>query len=130
MTPPGRVFTVSVAACLGWCALAPLSHALPKSVFGELPDLLMMTAFLWPYPLLLALQRILPPDSWTAFLAADLAGLALVGWFARFVDRRWGAAWTRSRSTLVGLFSWPLPLVAVELLAWGAALALGWPVGV
>jgi hypothetical protein len=90
----------------------------------------MMTAFLWPYPLLLALRKLASPDSWGAFLAADLAGLALVGGFARFVDRRWGAAWTRSRSTLVGLFGWPLPLVAVELLAWGVAWALGWPVGV
>lgn len=121
--------TVSIAAYLLLCSLAPLSRALPKSVFGELVDVLMMSAFLWPYPLLLSFQRIVSPDSWVSFLAADVAGLVLVAGMGCAIDRRWGPRMSRLKAGLVGLLGWPVLLGALQLAAIALALVLGWPVG-
>lgn len=133
--PPGeerprrhRVLRVSVLSYLIFCVLAPLSEALPKSVFGEFVDILMMSAFVWPYPLLLSLQRLVSPDSWISFGAADVLGLVLVAGLGRAIDRRWGDRMSAPLAVLAGLVAWPVLLAVVQLVAIGLALALGWPV--
>ncbi len=90
----------------------------------------MMTAFVWPYPLLLAAQQVIRPDAWLSWMVADLVGLGLVWRFAARLQKALGA---RARSGWVwvpiGVLGWPLLLGVVQLLAIGLALALGWPVG-
>ena len=125
-----QVTCVSILSYLLFCSLNPISHVLPKRVFGEFPDILMMTAVLWPYPLLLALQRFVQPDSWFAWGGALFLGLTLIVWLAPIVERILGPRRNDPRFSIpVALIGWPLLLVLVELAVFLAALMLGWPIG-
>ncbi len=124
------VTLISIVTYLLFCSLNPISHILPKQVFGEFPDLLMMTTFLWPYPLLLALQRFIHPDSWIAWGGALLLGLILIVWLALILERILGPRRNDPRFSIpVALIGWPILLVLVELAVFLAALMLGWPIG-
>jgi hypothetical protein len=73
---------------LAFSSLAPLSRPL-KPVIGEAADVLMMTAYLWPYPVLMALQTWPVFESlWPLFI---LAGLGLVVAFAALLRRSFRA---------------------------------------
>jgi hypothetical protein len=85
--------------------------------------------FLWPYPLLLCLQKWIP-ESLEAFIGAWFVGLGLVfgvGLLAQRIARfrRLDAV----AAAVFSLFLWPLPLAVVELTAWAVAASLGWPYG-
>ena len=85
--------------------------------------------FLWPYPLLLCLQKWIP-ESLAAFIGAWFLGLGLVfgvGVLAQRIARIGrpdpGAA------AVLSLLLWPLPLALAELTAWALAAGFGWPYG-
>jgi hypothetical protein len=84
-----------------------------------------MTYFFWPYPLLLCFQRWLGMG-WLETVAADLAGLGVVGWFSMFAHRhleRWRTPmWLQGP---VSLLAWYLPLAGVYSFFW----LLLWPEG-
>ena len=61
------VTRVSIVSYFVLMSLNPISRFLRPGI-GELADLLMMTAFFWPYPLTLSLQKIMHPDHWPAWV--------------------------------------------------------------
>ncbi len=129
-TRPSLMAWAALAGYIPFCCLNPLAHLLSKDVFGEFLDVLMMSAFLWPYPLLLGLQRFVHPDSSWVWLAADLAGLALVFLAASGLDkllcrRELG----RSVRIALGLLCLPVVLGLLEGTVVLIAFSMGWPVG-
>jgi hypothetical protein len=125
------VTRLSVLSYLVLMSLNPISSFLRPAI-GEISDLLMMTAFFWPYPLTLALQKIANPDTWPSWVLGYALGLGLVFmtgvWMDRIlvarVGRRW-VVWT------AGLLAWPVVLILFELgVFFVTAVVLGWPVGV
>jgi hypothetical protein len=90
-----------------------------------------MSALLWPYPLLLSTRKLVHPDSTAAWIVAYVVGLLLVVGCSLWAGRALGRRSDDRRFVVpLGLAGWAVPLVAVELLALGAAAALGWPIGV
>ena len=125
-----QVTLISILTYLLFCSLNPISRVLPKQVFGEFPDILMMTAVLWPYPLLLALQRFIHLDSWIAWGGALLLGLILIVWLALILERILGPRRNDPRFSIpVALIGWPIFLVLVQLGVTLVALILSWPIG-
>ena len=98
---------------------------------GEWTDLFEMTAFLWPYPLLLAIQTIVNPDPLVNWLIADLLGFLIVLGVALLLERALGPrAQRRWVAISLGLISWPIALVLFEVIVWVlATFVLGWPTG-
>lgn len=123
--------TVALGSYSLFCCLPLISSVIPKNrVFGELSDVLMMTGIAWPYPLLLALQRFIQPESWAAFLAADLFGFGLIAAAVWVIEARMGPrAKKLSIAIPLGLTVGPILLGAFELLLVSCAFAAGWPVG-
>jgi len=85
--------------------------------------------FLWPYPLILCLQKVIPSSLW-AFVAAWTLGLgAILGTGAvaqRLVGHgKPGLLLAVPFSFLVGA----APLFLIEFSAWVLAASLGWPYG-
>lgn len=122
---------VSVLSYLVLMSLNPLSRFLRPGI-GEVSDILMMTAFFWPYPLTLALQKIAHPDRWPAWILGYALGLVLVfmtgAWMDRILAARVGRRWVVWSA---GLLAWPVVLILFELgVFFVAAVVLGWPVGV
>jgi hypothetical protein len=108
-------------------SLAPLSGPL-KPVIGEIADVMMMTAYLWPYPLLMALQNWPPFESlWPLVI---LAGLGLVVAFGAVLRQSFHAF---SKPTGWGHVSaavlWYVPLILAQAIFVFVAWSLGYPVG-
>lgn len=59
-----------------------------KPVLGELADVLMMTSFLWPYPLMLALQHWAPSPGMSVFIPVFFGGLLVILFFGIYIQRR------------------------------------------
>ncbi len=57
--PRGPIVMVGVGA-YGLVSLSMPVGRLLKPALGEVADMIMMVGFLWPYPLLLGLQGLLP----------------------------------------------------------------------
>lgn len=107
--------------------------AILRPALGEVADVVMMIGFLWPYPLLLSLQGILPlegPGASVAFGAAIVLGLAIVWLFTTYVQRRLGyETWSDPRAYLWAPWLWSTPLIALQATVYGLAFLLGLPVG-
>ena len=101
---------------------------LAKPALGELADLLGMSAIVWPYPLMLALQTWISPGSlfWLFFLG----GLLLTVGSGFLLQRRFPVlsqrGWLAHASALV---LWCVPLILLEVIVVAAVFAMGYPVG-
>ena len=117
-------FTLEMAACyLAFSSLLPIARSL-KPLIGEFADILQMAAFLWPYPVFLALQTW--PVSQSLWPVVILAGLVLVVAFASWLRKSFRAfseptPWVRVSAVVL----WYVPI----LLAQGILLALVWSLG-
>ncbi len=112
---------------LVFSSLAPLSRPL-KPVIGESADVLMMTAYLWPYPGFMALQSWPVFESlWPLFI---LAGLGLVVAFAAWLGRSFRAfsepTW---RARLAAAVLWYVPLFLSQAILVLVMWSIGYPVG-
>jgi len=112
-----------VACYLAFSSLLPFAQAF-KPVIGELADILQMAAYLWPYPIFLALQ------TWPEFQAPwpllVLGGFGLVVAFAALLRRSFLAfsapnVWAQ----ISALFLWCVPL----FLAQGILILIVWSLG-
>ena len=125
-----RITLVAVVSYTLFCSLSFASQLPPMTVLGEFNDVLQMSAYAWPYPLLLAIQRIVSPDSMICFLLADLFGLALVLGSSLYLERLFGR---RARNPWLalaaGLLVWPIVLGLLQGAVFLAASAADWPVG-
>lgn len=117
-----------MAGCyLAFCSLLPLARPL-KPIIGELADIFQMSAYLWPYPIFLALQTWPVFESlWLLFI---LAGLGLVVAFAALLRRSFCAF---SEPTWQGRVSaavlWYVPLFLSQAILLLVVWSLGYPVG-
>jgi hypothetical protein len=104
-----------------------------KSTLGEVADMLMMVGLLWPYPLLLSLQGLVPAQGLAGLLtsgAAVLLGLGIVWRFTSCVEKWLGYdTWSEPRAYMWAPWLWALPLVALQAAAHGLAILLGLPAG-
>jgi hypothetical protein len=117
-----------MSACyLIFSSLFPLAQPL-ESIIGEFADVLGMTAFLWPYPVFLALQTWLAESLWL-WLLSLVVGLGLVVAFAAllrespaFLEPAW---WTRLSAAVL----WYVPLLVSQATLVVIIWSLGYPVG-
>ena len=123
-----RWLTLEMAGCyLAFSSLAPLSRPL-KPVIGEFADVLMMTAYFWPYPIFMALQTWPVFESlWPLFI---LAGLGLVVAFAALLGKSFNAfseptGWARLSAAVL----WYVPLFLSQAILMLVIWSLGYPVG-
>lgn len=125
---PGCRFVSEMAAgYVLFSGLAVVGH-LAKPALGEVADFLAMSAVVWPYPLMLALQTWVSPGSLSwAFLAGGLFITVLSGLFLqrRFPILSQGTWWSHAAA----LTLWCIPLVVLEAIVVAAVWAMGYPVG-
>ena len=98
-------------------------------IFGELGDAFRMAFFLWPYPLILALQTWISTAS-NFWFAADLLGFGMVIIFGLYLQQLLkisnGSFYTRAWSVLL----FPIPLILLQVfVALFVSVILGLPVG-
>ena len=114
---------------VGFCLLLPLGAA-SIELIGELADVLVLSTYLWPYPLLLSLQGLFEPGNWACILGADILGLGLVlvwgfGMYHMLPERvpiqRVLKPW--------GVVLWYVPLLVFQILVYLLALGADWPMG-
>ena len=129
--PRHRITFIAALSYALFCSTHLLDDALPRNVSGEWTGLLEMTSFLWPYPLLLALQTIVSPNSLVNSFIADLLGFSIVLVVALLLERALGPrAQRRWVAISLGLISWPIALALFEIVVWALAThVLGWPTG-
>jgi hypothetical protein len=117
----------------GIVSVSPLLGAILRPTLGEGADVLMMFGYLWPYPLLFALQGVLPgeePGASIAFGAVCVLGLATVWLFTGYIQRRLGyERWSNPRAYLWAPWLWSIPLIALQAAVYASAFLLGAPVG-
>lgn len=99
-----------------------------EPLLGELADMLAMSAVLWPYPFMLALQTWIPPG--TLFGAFFAGGLLVTVLWGGFLQRRFPVlsnrtSWSRTSALVV----WCIPLVVLELAVIAAVWVMGFPIG-
>ncbi|HSF05048.1 MAG TPA: hypothetical protein VLG10_04590 [Methylomirabilota bacterium] len=130
--PRGPIVMVGVGAYVLVSLSMPIAGML-KPALGEVADMIMMLGFFWPYPLLLSLHGVLPARGPAAVLASAvivMLGLAIVWWFTARAQTRLGhGTWSNPRAFLWAPWLWALPLVALQVAAYGLARLLGLPVG-
>ena len=128
---------VVAAACwyLLFCLLMPIG-ALRGPGGPEVLDVLFMSAYLWPYPLVLSLQHWFNTDSGlnvlvlVFILMLDVLGLGLVLVCTAMVQRRFGPGNPKGwRLFAWSVWIWYPPLLLLQAVVWGIVLALGYPVG-
>ncbi len=86
--------------------------------------------FLWPYPLLLALQSYLPPASASSWVGGLVFGFLIVLATATAAERLLGPRrWVGPRRWAIAAAVTFLPLLVVTLTVWSLAQAAGLPVG-
>jgi len=116
-----------VACYLAFSSLPLLAQAL-KPAIGEFADILQMAAYIWPYPVFLALQTWSVFQSlWPLFI---LAGLALVVAFAALLRKSFHAfseptPWVWASALLL----WYVPLFLAQGILMLIVWSLGYPVG-
>ena len=94
-------------------------------------SLLMPAFFVWPYPFLLTIQRLVPSPSGTVeFVAALALGFVVIGAIAALFERRLGLS-TRlvALAPVVAVLVVVVPLGALTLIGYTLATTLGWPLG-
>ena len=111
-----------------FCLISGMVAAM-GSLVPEPFEILGMAVFLWPYPLLLSLQHWVDPGRLLNLILADVIGLGAVFVTGAIAQRRFGRAIQRRTSILVSTLLWYLPLLVLQLAAWGMAISLGFPVG-
>jgi hypothetical protein len=130
--PRGPIVGVGVVA-YGLVSFSMPMGMILKPTLGEVADVVSMLGFLWPYPLLLSLQSLLPAQGVGAFLAIGvivLLGLGVVWWFTSYVQERLGYdKWSNPRAYVWAPWLWFLPLVALQAAVYGLAFLVGLPVG-
>jgi len=119
----------SISLYLIFCLLAPLG-CLTEQHSTTWLSALQVTALLWPYTLLLALQHWVEPMSPFSFIVADIFGLLLVAVFVEAVLTWWSPDQTNNRILLrLTPFLWYVPLLLVQVAVSALFGALGYPVG-
>ncbi len=130
--PRGPIVVVGIVIYALISLSMPMSIVL-KSTLGEVTDVVMMLGYLWPYPLLLSLQSVLPAQgvgSLVAFGLVVLSGLAIVWSFTSYVQKRLGHDnWSDPRAYVWAPWLWFLPLMALQAGVYGLAFLAGLPVG-
>lgn len=123
-----RRFLIEMLAGYSLFSSLAIVGRIARPVLGELADVLLMSAALWPYGLMLALQTWIPPGSW--FGMFFVGGLLLTILWGIVLQRRFPAL---SRSTwwshACALVLWCVPLVLLEAVVVGAVWAAGFPIG-
>lgn len=123
---------------MGVVAYGLVSFSMPmgmilKPTLGEVADVVSMLGLLWPYPLVLVLQSVLPVRGVGAFLAIGvvvLLGLGVVWSFTSYVQKRLGyGRWSNPRAYLWAPWLWFAPLVALQSVVYGLAFWASLPVG-
>jgi hypothetical protein len=110
-----------------YSSLAVVGH-LAKPTLGEVADFLAMSAVVWPYPLMLALQTWVSPGSLSWLFL--VGGLIVTVLFGILLQRRLpvlsqGTWWSHAAA----LTLWCIPLVVLEAIVVAAVWAMGYPVG-
>ena len=130
--PRGPIVVVGIVA-YGLVSFSMPMGIILKPALGEVADVIMMLGFLWPYPLLLSLQSVLPAQGVAALLAFGvvvLLGLGVVWLFTSGVQERLGHdKWSNPRAYVWAPWLWYLPLVALQAAVYGLAFLVGLPVG-
>ena len=101
-----------------------------KLILGEPADLLMMTAYLWPYPLILALQNWFPKPGIFLFAIVFLVGLFLVlgigTYLEKFIQISSKPKWWVN---FISVIAWYIPLLFVQILVVFIVWIIGYPIG-
>lgn len=130
--PRGPVVVVGIVA-YGLVSFSMPMGIILKPALGEVADVVMMLGFLWPYPLLLSLQSVLPAQGVGASLAYGvvvLLGLGVVWLFTAYVQERLGHdTWGNPRAYVWAPWLWFLPLAVLQAAVYGLAFVVGLPVG-
>lgn len=130
--PRGPVVVVGMVAYGLVSVSMPLGNLL-KPALGEAADVVMMPGVLWPYPLFLSLQSVLPVEGTGAFLAFGFVvalGLIVVWSFTNHVQARLGHdRWANPRAYVWAPWIWFVPLAVVQVAVYGMAVLAGLPVG-
>ncbi len=129
-TAPSTRALVLISASLyaAFCSL-PFLHPTLRTVFGEAADVAQMTAFFWPYPLFLSLLKGLEGNTGT-WILVDLLGLGAVVLGSAYGFRKLRALGVRQWFLYaVAPLIWYLPLLGVQLVAFGIAFVLGMDIG-
>ena len=120
--------TLEMSGCyLAFSSLFLLARPL-KPILGEFADIFQMTAYFWPYPIVLALQTWPVFESlWPLFI---LAGLGLVVAFAALLRKSFHAFfeptwWGRLSAAVL----WYVPLFLAQAILLLVIWSLGYPVG-
>ncbi|TSC75888.1 MAG: hypothetical protein G01um101430_58 [Parcubacteria group bacterium Gr01-1014_30] len=100
------------------------------AVFGEFGDALSMTFFLWPYPLVLALQTWINPSGINFLLFAYPLGLGLVIFFGFYLQRLLKISNESPYSHVWSILLFPIPLILLQVFVAGFVyFVLGLPIG-
>ena len=101
-----------------------------KPILGELADLLSMTAYLWPYPLILALQNWFPQPGFFSLAIVYLIGLFLVLRLGSYLESTFPiSSKPRWLVNLIPIFIWYTPLLFVQILVVFTVWIMGYPIG-
>ena len=130
--PRGSIVIVGIVA-YGLVSLSMPMGIILKPTLGEVADVVTMLGFLWPYPLLLSLQGLLPArgvGAWVAFGMVVLLGLGVVWLFTAYVQERLGLnKWSNPRAYVWAPWIWFFPLVVLQGAVYGVAFLAGLPIG-
>jgi hypothetical protein len=116
-----------VVCYLAFSSLLPLARAV-KPLIGEFADVLQMAAYIWPYPVFLALQSWpLFQSLWPVFI---LAGLVLVVAFTSLLRKSFRAfsepsPWVQASALVL----WYVPLFLAQGILLAVVWSLGYPLG-
>ena len=119
---------ISASLYAAFCSL-PLLHPALRNALGELADVAQMSAFFWPYPLFLSLLKGLEGSTAT-WILVDLLGLGAVVLGSAYAFRKLRALGVKQWFLYaVAPLIWYLPLLGVQLVAFGIAFILGMDIG-
>ena len=123
-------FILQMAGAYLLFSLLSVVGRVSKSVMGEFADALMMTGYLWPYPLFLAVQHWIPRPGTIAFVFVLLGGLVLVALFGMYVQKRFPSLLqSRWRANICSLILWYVPLFSAQAISVVVVWLMGYPVG-
>jgi hypothetical protein len=121
---PASAFVVTVASVYGAFTILTLLGLFVHE------SLMMPGFFLWPYPMLLGLQKLVSPDSRVSWLVALILGYVVVLTPALTIERAFDKRGRQIPAPVrLGLLGVIVPLLAVTLLVAGVAAICGWPMG-
>ena len=121
---PSSAFVVTVASVYGAFTILTLLGLFVHE------SLMMPGFFLWPYPMLLGLQKLVSPGSRVSWLVALILGYVVVLAPALTIERAFDKRGRQIPAPVpLGLLGVIVPLLAVTLLVVGVAAIFGWPMG-